>query len=64
MGTIAGMNNIETVERLTDIVATQAAIIRDLYGVVQQLNAVTRLNKDLEEIAKTAEMIIKGELIG
>lgn len=44
------MNSIETVEVLTDIITRQAVLIRQLYSVVEQLNAMTSLDQEIKEI--------------
>jgi hypothetical protein len=45
---------------LTDIIARQARIIRELYNVVEQLNATTSLMPEMEAIQADAERYEKN----
>ena len=54
------MSGAEAVEQLTDIIARQARIIRELYNVVGQLGATTSLSGEVEEIQREAHEAISG----
>ena len=54
------MSSAETIDRLTDIIASQAAIIRELYGVVAQLNATTSLDERIAAIQEEAAQHTDG----
>jgi hypothetical protein len=46
--------NAETVEYLTDVIARQARIIRELYNTVEQLSAATSLAPEIVAVQKEA----------
>ncbi|MDR3165789.1 MAG: hypothetical protein LBU13_09450 [Synergistaceae bacterium] len=54
------MTPTETVERLTDIIARQARIIRELHNVVEQLKAATSLTQEVEAILADAKQYEKS----
>lgn len=54
------MSGPEIVEHLTDIVARQARIIRELFDTVEQLNATTSLAPEITAIQAEAQKIIGG----
>ena len=50
---------IETVETLTTVVAKQAIIIGKLCSALEQLNAVTSLDEEIEQVNALAEKALR-----
>ena len=55
------MTTIEAVETLTEIVSRQAVVISKLCSVLEQLNAVTSFDEEIEELQRqAADALSKG----
>ena len=53
------MSKYEIIEQLTDIVARQSKIIRDLCGAVSMLDASTSLDEETEKLQNnTTELLV------
>ena len=50
------MNEMEAVEKLTDIIARQAKIIKELHSIVAQLDAVTTIDEEIKQIQKETKI--------
>jgi len=48
-------NSVEIVEKLTQIVSSQSSIIRQLYNVVQQVNATTSIDEAVAKVLEEAD---------
>ena len=50
------MSEVETVERLTDIVVRQSRVIKELHSIVAQLDAVTTIDEEIKQIQKETKI--------